>query len=52
MYSSFLRLYVEASPSTPLLGLGLFSVLMASWGLIVIAIAEIVVRVFDVPDER
>ena len=49
MYVSLLRLCVEASQESPLLYLGLIVLLMASWGLIVTAITEIVIRIFDVP---
>jgi hypothetical protein len=47
MYVSLLRMYVEVSQN-PLLYVGLIVVLMASWGLIVGAITEIVIRLFDV----
>jgi len=50
MYTSLLRLYVEVSQQNPLLYIGLIVLLMASWGLIVSAIAEMVIKVFDVPD--
>lgn len=50
MYVSLLRLYVEVSQQNPILYIGLMVLLMGSWGLIVGAIAEIVVRLFDVPD--
>jgi len=49
MYVSLLRLYVEVAEQSPLLYLGLIVLLMASWGLIVTAIGEIVVRLFDRP---
>lgn len=49
MYVSLLRLCVEASQESPLLYLGLIVLLMASWGLIVTAITEIAIRIFDVP---
>jgi hypothetical protein len=49
MYVSLLRMYVEVSQN-PLLYVGLIVVLMASWGLIVSAISEIVIRIFDVRD--
>ena len=48
MYVSLLRLFVEVSQKSPLLYVGLVVLLMASWGLIVSAILEIVVRVFDI----
>jgi|GEM_PF-962730 hypothetical protein len=50
MYVSLLRLYVEVSQQSPLLYIGLIVLLMASWGLVVLAIAEIAIRIFDVPD--
>ena len=49
MYVSLLRLYVEVSQN-PLLYIGLVVLLMASWGLIVSAIFEIAIKLFDVPD--
>ena len=52
MYVSLLRLCIEVSQKSPLLYVGLIVLLMASWGLIVTAIAEIVVRIFDVPDNE
>ena len=51
MYVSLLRLYVEVSQQSPLLYVGLIVLLLASWGLIVSAIMEIVIRFFDVPDD-
>ena len=48
MYVSLLRLFVEVSQKSPLLYVGLIVLLMASWSLIVSAIVEIVVRVFDI----
>lgn len=48
MYVSLLRLFVEVSQKSLLLYVGLVVLLMASWSLIVSAIVEIVVRVFDV----
>lgn len=50
MYTTLLRLYVEVSQENPLLYIGLIVLLMASWGLIVLAISEIAVRLFDVAD--
>ena len=50
MYASLLRLYLEISQQSPLLFIGLIMLLMTSWGLIVSAIFEIVVRVFDAPE--
>lgn len=50
MYVSLLRLYVQISQQSPLLYIGLIVMLMASWGLIVAAITELVVKLFDVSD--
>jgi hypothetical protein len=50
MYVSLLRLYMEVLQQSPLVFVGLIILLMASWGLIVSAILEIVVKLFDVPD--
>ncbi len=50
MYVSLFRLYVEVSQQSPLLYIGLVVLLMASWALIVSAIVDIVIRVFDVRD--
>jgi len=50
MYVSLFRLYVEVSQQSPLLYIGLIVLLMASWALIVSAIVDIVIRVFDVRD--
>ncbi len=50
MYVNLLRLAVELT-GNPLLFLGLIVLLMASWGLIVTAVFDIGVRLFDVqPD--
>lgn len=46
MYLTLLRLYVELAES-PLLFVGLIVLLLASWGLIISAIAEIAIRLFD-----
>jgi len=48
MYVSLLRLLVEVSQKSPLLYVGLMVLLMASWTLIVSAIADIVVKAFDI----
>ncbi len=48
MYVSLLRLYMEVAQN-PLLFIGLVILLMASWGLIVSAIVDIAIRIFDVP---
>lgn len=47
MYVSLLRLYVEVSQQSPLLYIGLIVLLMASWGLIVSAIVDILVKTLD-----
>jgi|YNPNPStandDraft_1061719.scaffolds.fasta_scaffold07182_4 hypothetical protein len=47
MYVSLLRLYLEISQQSLLLFLGLVVLLMASWGLIVSAIADIAIKLFD-----
>lgn len=52
MYVSLLRLLVDASEQSPLLYVGLIVVLMASWGLIVAAIVDITIKLFDVPVGR
>lgn len=52
MYVSLLRLLVEASEQSPLVYLGLIVVLMASWGLIVAAIADIAIKFLDTPARR
>jgi len=52
MYVSLLRLLVEASEQSPLVYLGLIVVLMASWGLIVAAIADIAIKFLDAPARR
>ncbi len=50
MYVNLLRLTVELA-GNPLLFLGLVVLLLASWGLIVSAIVDICIRLFDVqPD--
>ncbi len=49
MYATLLRLYLQASQDA-LLYIGLIVLLMASWGLIVSAIAEIAIKLFDVTD--
>jgi hypothetical protein len=47
MYVSLLRVLLGISES-PVLYLGLITLLLASWGLIVSAIAEIVIKAFDI----
>jgi hypothetical protein len=49
MVTSLLRLYMEVSQDA-LLYIGLLVLLMASWGLIVSAIAQIAIKLFDVSD--
>lgn len=49
MYLTLLRLYLEAAEN-PILYLGLIVLLLTSWGLIVGAITDIAIRVFDVRD--
>ncbi|MHB9034337.1 MAG: hypothetical protein ACYC6L_14980 [Anaerolineae bacterium] len=46
MYVSLLKLFLEVTES-PILFLGLIVLIMASWGLIVSAITEIAIRLFD-----
>lgn len=50
MYVSLLRLLVGVSERSPLLYIGLVVFLMASWGLIVAALTEIAIKLFDIPD--
>jgi hypothetical protein len=50
MYTSLLKLLVGISQGSPLLYIGLIVILMASWGLIVLALTEIVIKLFDVRD--
>ena len=50
VYTQLLRLYMELSQQSPLLFVGLIVLLMASWGLIVGAITEITVHLFDIDD--
>jgi hypothetical protein len=52
MYVSLLRLLVDASGQSPLLYIGLIAVLMASWGLIVAAIGDIIIKLLDAPAGR
>ena len=52
MYVSLLRLLVDASGQSPLVYVGLIAVLMASWGLVVGAIGDIVVKLLDAPARR
>ncbi len=50
MYVSLLRLFVQISQQSPLLYIGLIVILMASWGLIVAALTEIAIKLFDLRD--
>lgn len=52
MYVSLLRLLVDASGQSPLLYVALIAVLMASWGLVVAAIGDIVIKLLDAPARR
>jgi hypothetical protein len=52
MYVSLLRLFMQASQQSPLIYIGLISLLMVSWGLIVAAIVDIAVKLFDTADRR
>ncbi|NLT74468.1 MAG: hypothetical protein GXX94_09805 [Chloroflexi bacterium] len=52
MYVSLLRLLVDASEQSPLLYVGLIAVLMASWGLVVAAMVDIAIKLFDAPADR
>jgi len=46
MYTTLLKLFLQATEN-PILFLGLIFVVMASWGLMVSAIMEIAIRLFD-----
>lgn len=48
MYVSLLRVLLEISQQSPVLYIGLIILLLTSWGLIVSAIAEIVIKAFDI----
>ncbi len=50
MYVSLLQLLVQISQQSPLLYIGLMMILMASWGLIALALTEIAIKLFDVHD--
>jgi len=52
MYVNLLRLLLEVSQQSPMLYIGLLVLLMTSWGLLMVALMDIVVRLFDVKDER
>ena len=49
MYVSLLRLFAQVLQD-PLLFVGLVVLLMASWGMIVITLFEIAIRIFDTSD--
>ena len=48
MYASLLKLFVEVLQD-PLMFIGVLTLLMASWGMIVLALYEIGIRLFDAP---
>jgi len=50
MYVNLLRLLLEVSQQSPMLYIGLLVLLMTSWGLVMGAIVDIAVRLFDVKD--
>lgn len=52
MYTQLLRLYVHISQASPLLYIGLIFLVMASWGVIVAAITEVAIRLFDFREGR
>ena len=52
MYVSLLRLLVEVSQQSLMLWIGLVVLLMTSWGLVVSAIVDIVIRIFDIKDHN
>jgi hypothetical protein len=52
MYVNLLRLLFEVSQQSPMLYIGLLVLLMTSWGLLMVALMDIVVRLFDVKEER
>ena len=52
MYVNLLRLLLEVSQQSPMLYIGLLVLLMTSWGLLMVALMDIVVRLFDVKHER
>lgn len=51
MYVSLLRLVLQVSQESPLLYIGLVVLLIASWGLMIAALFEIAVKLFDAPGE-
>jgi len=48
MYTSLLKLFVEVLQD-PLMFVGVLTLLMASWGMIVLTLYEIGIRLFDAP---
>ena len=50
MYVSLLRLLLEVSQQSLWLYLGLVVLLLASWGLMMGAIVDIAIRLFDIKD--
>jgi hypothetical protein len=51
VYVELLRLFFEVTQS-PVLFVGLIVFVMASWALIVSALVEIAIRLFDLPESR
>ena len=52
MYVTLLRLLLEVSQQSLLLFVGLLVLLMASWGLMVGALMDIAIRLFDIRSGR
>jgi len=53
MYVNLLRLLLDVSRQSLILFVGLLVLLMTSWGLMVAAVVDIAIRLFDVgPDRR
>jgi len=50
MYANLLRLLLEVSQQSLILYVGLLVLLMTSWGLVMAAILDIAVRLFDVKE--
>ncbi len=50
MYVNLLRLIYEVSQQSLMLYIGLLVLLMTSWGLVMSALLDIAVRLFDVRD--
>ena len=51
MYVTLLKLFVEVLQD-PFMFIGLLTLMMASWGMIVVALYEIAVRLFDAPPTK